>query len=195
MVAASLSTFPNWFVTYIFCICTNTIISGTMLVPLTQCQPVMCCDRKSRAAYAQSFALWQQATIEFTCHDHSIIACSRHLYLWCCSFTHIPFVVNHTINGTPPERLQQWHMSVRQCWLWSENSFQFIALCLTLTTTSATTELLRALLKTLIGSWADLSSSSGYGSYSWQNIHLWLRLLLRRKMQSPAGVHSGTPST
>ena len=30
-----------------------------------------CCDRKSREAYAQSFALWQQATIEFTCHDHS----------------------------------------------------------------------------------------------------------------------------
>jgi len=30
-----------------------------------------CCDRKSRAACAQSFALWQQATTEFTCHDHS----------------------------------------------------------------------------------------------------------------------------
>ena len=30
-----------------------------------------CCDQKSRAAYAQSFALWQLATIEFTCHDHS----------------------------------------------------------------------------------------------------------------------------
>jgi len=44
-----------------------------------------CCDRKSRAAYAQSFALWQQATIELTCHDHSIIACSRHIYVWCCS--------------------------------------------------------------------------------------------------------------
>ena len=44
-----------------------------------------CCDWKSRAAYAQSFALWQQATIEFTCHDHSIIACSRHIYVWCCS--------------------------------------------------------------------------------------------------------------
>jgi len=29
------------------------------------------CDRISRAAYAQSFALWQEATIEFTCHDHS----------------------------------------------------------------------------------------------------------------------------
>ena len=25
------------------------------------------------------------ATIEFTCHDHSIIACSRHIYVWCCS--------------------------------------------------------------------------------------------------------------
>ena len=32
---------------------------------------VYCCDRKSRAAYAQSFALWQQATIEITRHDHS----------------------------------------------------------------------------------------------------------------------------
>ena len=44
-----------------------------------------CCDRKSRAAYAQSFALWKQATIEFTRHDHSIIACSHHIYEWCCS--------------------------------------------------------------------------------------------------------------
>jgi len=44
-----------------------------------------CCDRKSQAAYAQSFALWQQATIEFTCHDHFIIACSHHIYVWCCS--------------------------------------------------------------------------------------------------------------
>jgi len=23
--------------------------------------------------------------VEFTCHDHSIIACSRHIYVWCCS--------------------------------------------------------------------------------------------------------------
>ena len=44
-----------------------------------------CCDRKSRAAYAQSFALRQQATIEFTCHDHSTIAYLRHIYVWCCS--------------------------------------------------------------------------------------------------------------
>ena len=43
------------------------------------------CDRKSQAAYAQSFALWQQGKIEFTCHDHSVIACSRHIHVWCCS--------------------------------------------------------------------------------------------------------------
>ena len=36
-----------------------------------------CSDRKSRTACAQSFALWQQATIDITCHIHSIIACSR----------------------------------------------------------------------------------------------------------------------
>ena len=85
-----------------------------------------CCDRKSRAAYAQSFALWQQATIEFTCHDHSsrtlllrsivdIVSITRDYTprsLYDCLlaphicmvlfFTHIPFVVNHTINATPP---------------------------------------------------------------------------------------------
>jgi len=40
-----------------------------------------CCDRKALAARAQSFALWQQATIEIMHHDHSIIACLRHLYM------------------------------------------------------------------------------------------------------------------
>ena len=62
---------------------------------------------KARAASAQSFALWQQATIEFTRHDHSIIACSRHIYIL-LFFAHIPFVVNHTINATPTERSQYW---------------------------------------------------------------------------------------
>jgi len=61
---------------------------------------------KARAVCAQSFALWQQATIEITRHDHSIIACSRHLYIL-LFFAHIPCVVNHTINTTPTERLQQ----------------------------------------------------------------------------------------
>jgi len=85
----------------------------------------------SRAAYGQSFAPWQQATIEFTCHDHSrctlvvtfngsqvnIGRASTPRSLYYCLFaphicmalffTHIPFVVNHTITATPPERLQQ----------------------------------------------------------------------------------------
>jgi len=52
-----------------------------------------CCDRKARAASVQSFTLWQQATIEFTQQDHSIIACSRHMYML-LFFTHILFVVN-----------------------------------------------------------------------------------------------------
>jgi len=39
-----------------------------------------CCDRKSRAACAQSFAPWQQATIEITRRDHSIIACLHHIH-------------------------------------------------------------------------------------------------------------------
>ena len=97
-----------------------------------------CCDRKSRAAYAQSFALWQQATIEFTCHDHSLgtlvimfnrshvnigRASTPRTLFYClfaphvCMvlfFTHIPFVVNHTINATPPERLQ--HNDVDKTW-------------------------------------------------------------------------------
>jgi len=31
----------------------------------------------------------------------------RATYSMVLFFTHIPFVVNHTINATPPERLQQ----------------------------------------------------------------------------------------
>jgi len=96
-----------------------------------------CCDRKSRAAWAQIFALWQQATIEFTCHDHSLgrlvimfnrshvnigrASTPRSLYYYLFAphismvlfFTHIPFVGNHTINATPPERFQQWYSWIR----------------------------------------------------------------------------------
>ena len=75
-----------------------------------------CCDRKCRAACAQSFATWQQATIEITRRDQSIIACSRHIHIF-LFFAHIPFVVNHTINATPPERLQQyvaWTITLKQ---------------------------------------------------------------------------------
>jgi len=41
-----------------------------------------CCDRKSWAACTQIFVPSQQATIEFTYHDHSIISCSCHIYVW-----------------------------------------------------------------------------------------------------------------
>jgi len=43
--------------------------------------PIYWCDQKSRAACAQSFALWQQATTEIMRRYHSIIACSRHIYI------------------------------------------------------------------------------------------------------------------
>ena len=36
---------------------------------------------KARPACAQSFALWQQATTEIMHRSHSIIACSRHIYI------------------------------------------------------------------------------------------------------------------
>jgi len=62
---------------------------------------------KARATCAQSFAPWEQATIEFTRRDHSIIACLRHKYIL-LFFAHILFVVNHTINATPPEGLQHY---------------------------------------------------------------------------------------
>jgi len=81
------------------------------------------CDRKSWAACAQSFAPWQQATIEITWRDHSIIACSRHIHLF-LFFAHIPFAVNHTINATPTERLQHSPPSERVFllfWQWSWN--------------------------------------------------------------------------
>jgi len=40
----------------------------------------------------------------------------------------------------------------------------------------------------LIGSYADLNVDSGSNLKYW----LWLRLLLQAKMQTPAGVHSGS---
>ena len=43
---------------------------------------VYCCDRKSRAAYAQSFAPWQQATIEITRRDHYNCLFAPHTYIF-----------------------------------------------------------------------------------------------------------------
>ena len=97
---------------------------------LLACQ---CCDRKARAS-AQSFTLWQQATIEITLvvtiRKYSIINCSpgsqallevthqdhsigitllllvRATFAWVLFFAHIPFVVNRTFKATPAERSQ-----------------------------------------------------------------------------------------
>jgi len=40
---------------------------------------------------------------------------ARAAYIMVLFFTHIPFVVNHTINATPPERLQQYQISLKHC--------------------------------------------------------------------------------
>jgi len=44
------------------------------------------CDRKARAPSAQSFTLWQQATLEIMRRNHSSIACLHHIiYAYCYS--------------------------------------------------------------------------------------------------------------
>jgi len=54
-----------------------------------------------------------QALLEVTHQDHSsgftLLMLVRATYIMVLFFTHIPFVVNHTINATPPERLQHYH--------------------------------------------------------------------------------------
>ena len=53
----------------------------------------------------QSFALWQQATIEFTWWDHSIIACSRHIYGCCSSHTFRSWWTTHLIQRNASEQV------------------------------------------------------------------------------------------
>jgi len=55
--------------------------------------------------YVQSFT-----SAETPRCDHSVIACLRHIYIWVSFFAHIPFVVNHTFNAAPTERLQQQYL-------------------------------------------------------------------------------------
>jgi len=58
-------------------------------------------DRKSRTASAQSFTLWQQATIEITRCNHSIIACLHHLYIGVYSESHIQRNANQQVAILP----------------------------------------------------------------------------------------------
>ena len=71
-----------------------------------------------------SLALPSQALLEVTRLDHSIgitlllLVCAT--YVWVLFFTHIPFVVNRTMNVTPIERLQHhfrhWHAYEQKVW-------------------------------------------------------------------------------
>jgi len=65
------------------------------------------CDRKARAASAQSFTLWQQAAIDIMRRNHSIIACLHHIYMRIVLRAY-PVVVKRTFNATRTERLQQY---------------------------------------------------------------------------------------
>jgi len=65
--------------------------------------------QRSLFAYAnhnvQSFTSSYQQRLR---HDHSIIPCSRHIYM-VLFFSHILFMVNHAFSEIPAERLQQRH--------------------------------------------------------------------------------------
>ena len=50
------------------------------IVACCQSDALYCCDRKSRVTCAQSFAQWQQATIEIILAISLTIACSRYIY-------------------------------------------------------------------------------------------------------------------
>jgi len=69
-------------------------------------------------------SLASQALLKVTRLDHSIgitlllLVCAT--YTWVLFFTHIPFVVNRTVNATPTERLQHhfrhWHAYKQNVW-------------------------------------------------------------------------------
>ena len=58
-----------------------------------------------RVRQSSSSIVHKLVSAELPRHDNSIIACSCHVYVL-LFFAHIPFVVNHTFNATPPDRLQ-----------------------------------------------------------------------------------------
>jgi len=73
-------------------------------------QGCWCCDGKARAACAQSFTVWQQETREIMRCNHSIIACSCHIYMGVVLRAHSvrgprlrePTVVSPPVNKTDP---------------------------------------------------------------------------------------------
>ena len=78
----------------------------------------LCCDQKPRTASAQSFTLWQQAIIEITYRDPSIIACSRHIYLCValcahpiCVESHFQRNINWEVATTSPPFCSEPHLT------------------------------------------------------------------------------------
>jgi len=51
--------------------CGQLILSAILYSFILEFNERLCSDRKARTASAQGFKLWQQATMEITCHDHS----------------------------------------------------------------------------------------------------------------------------
>jgi len=80
-----------------------------------------CCDWKDQAASVLtllSFTLWQQATIKITHHDHSIIACWRHLHMGAilhahpvCGELHIQRHSYQVVAIPCPSFYNKWHRS------------------------------------------------------------------------------------
>jgi len=76
------------------------------------------CDRKASTASAQSFTLWQQVIPEITRRDHSIIACSRHIYMCValcahptCGESHFQRNINREVATTSPPVCSEPHLS------------------------------------------------------------------------------------
>ena len=75
-------------------------------------------DQKARAASVQSFPLWQQTKIEIIQRDHSVFACSRHIYLCVvlcaqpvCGESHFQCNINRQVATTFPPYCNAVHRS------------------------------------------------------------------------------------
>ena len=82
-------------------------------------------DQKAWVTSVQSVTLWQQATIEITCHNHSIIAHLYHLHISAIPiFVHIPFhsgcfTMPHWLigcNNIPSYKELHWSHGERCTW-------------------------------------------------------------------------------
>jgi len=85
-----------------------------LITSIWQQRSLYWCNRKSRAACAQSFAPRQQATIEILLAITLTIACSRYIYYGVILHAHPVRDESHKV--TPPERLQQYNLLEVPLW-------------------------------------------------------------------------------